>query len=245
MNASHEPVLHAERFRPEAAPATVCLDIACARGSVTVLTGPSRESTGRWLEAIAALRPTAGRLRILDDTVHGAEPLRHRIGYVDAHAPLLSTFDVRMNVMLPRLYHRREPRADAARTAERLLDRIGYEGPRNEPPARLNALERFQALLARALALEPPLLIIDEPFDIDIAIHWRSLGQRIRALARDDERAVLVATRNLAFAAESADQFVFIDDDCVRVHASWREFSADSRVARFIEQLPFAVEASS
>lgn len=241
MTASPErTVLQAQCVRPAAAPAASGLDMSCARASVTVVTGPSAAMASRWLEGLAAWRPVTGRLRVLDDAVHDPRELRRRIGYADPQAPLLSTLDVRMNVMLPRLYHLREPRAQAAGIAERILDRIGYAGPRDEPPARLGKLERIQVLLARALALDPPLVIIDEPFDIAIAAAWRPLGERIHALAHEDGRTVLVATRNLAFAAAHADQLVFVDRETARAFGSWSEFAADARVAEFIARLPFA-----
>lgn len=241
MNVVREPVLRAERVRPGTAPALAGLDLSCERGSVTVLTGPTADETSRWLEVLAVLRPATGCLRILDD--RDARDVRQRIGYADTRAPLLSTSDVRMNVMLPRLYHWRESRAKAARVADRILDHLGYAGPRDEPPARLDALETIQALVARALALDPPLLIIDEPFDVAIAPHWQSLGNRIRALASDDGRAVLVATRNLAFAAAHADQLVFVAGEALHVHADWPSFASDPGVAQFIDRMPFAVKA--
>lgn len=247
MNAQSDLLLDAEHVRPARFESTAGLDLTCRRRSMTVLTGPSSVASSAWLETLAALGALAGgRLRLLDGEDEGPHntALRQKIGYVDTRAPLLSTLDVRMNVMLPRLYHYGESKPVARRYADRVLDRLDYMGPRDVLPARLGALETLQVLLARALALDPSLLFVDEPFALDTISAWRTLAQHLGALALDDGRGVLVATRNLEFAARHADQLVFVAaDGHATPYPGWPEFRATPEPAAFLADLPFALES--
>ncbi|HEX6928612.1 MAG TPA: hypothetical protein VF267_05150 [Gammaproteobacteria bacterium] len=198
---------------------------------ISVLTGPSAASNSRCLEAFAnnSARAANGR----------------PCGFADAAAPLLSTFDVRMNVMLPRLYHFREPRAAARRHADALLDRTGFEGSRDETPARLTPLETMQALIARALALESSRIFINEPFSMETITSWPHLGDCLRSLAREGDTGVVVATRNLAFASTCADNMIFVHDGVIESYESWQAFAAAPGPSGFIGALPFAPGAQA
>lgn len=231
-------VLRAQALEVAGAGARRAIDLVCERGSITVITGPSAWATTRWLEALAGLRPAAGGTVRVDGVAAGEAPGR-TFGYVDSNAPLLSSLSVRANVMLPAMHHHGESRDKARRFADRLLDRVGFEGPRTEPPARLSPVGNAQALLARALALDPPLVFIDEPFEMQTIASWKRLADCLGMLAGDDNRIVLVATRNLAFAADRADRLVYIGDNDTRVYDGWPAFSSAEETAAFIATLPF------
>ena len=214
------------------------IDLECRRGMMTVITGPSLPETGSWLRTLAGIEPAAsGRRRILGH--EDPAGTWRACGYVDPEAPLLSTLDVRMNIMLPRLYHLGESHAAARRFTDRLLDEIGYTARRDVPPARLSPLANMQALLARALALEPRLLFLDEPFSLATIAHWPQLAEPIVANARDRDRSVMLATRNLDFAARHADQLVHVDGEHVSVHHGWREYLDAAVPLAFVQGLPF------
>lgn len=231
-------LLTANNLLPESMrAASAGLDLECRRGDIAVLTGINASITTAFLRTLAGRYPPArGTLDIAVAKPGGDRPAT---GYIDLRAPLVSTFDVRMNVMLPRLYHLGEPHAEAKRVADDLLQRFGYQDPPDEVPARLDSLQQLQALLARGLALDPAIVFIDEPFPIEIAAHWQSIAASIRSIARDDGRAVIVATQNLAFAKMHADTIVLIDSDSTHRYSGWRDFHEAPHSQEFIARLPF------
>lgn len=228
------PLLLAEALRPKP-PAAGVLDIECRRQTLTVMTGPRADETSAWLGTLAGFVPAVSGTLQLPEAANGTP----RIGYVDVATPLLSTMDVRMNVMLPRLYHLGETHGAAQRAAEKLLERIGYAGPADVPPARLSPLEHRQALLARALALDPPLVFLDEPFTLGDVACWEVLENSIAALSENEQRAVVLVTRNLDFAAKVADRLVHVDGDRVSVHDSWDAFARAPGASAFLDHTPF------
>lgn len=192
---------------------------------ITVITGTDAGETASWLE------------RTADE--HGGD---NRHAFADTRTPLLSIFDVRMNVMLPRLYHLKASKPEARRMADALLDRAGFDGARDATPARLSALETVQALIARALALDPSRVFINEPFQMETVAAWYRIEKCLVSLARDRRLAVFVATHNLAFAAACADRMVYVREGEAEVYESWPMFAAANGPAAFIRALPFAVE---
>lgn len=247
MNAIPHAPLRTERLRVHAARGEP-LDLRCEGGSVTVITGASAHETSAWLETLALLRaPCEGRVHLLDcsggEDERARIALRRRVGYADVNSPLVSSMNVRMNVMLPLLYHHSARHDDARQAADRALEHFDYDAPGNAAPARLSALNSLRALLARAIALDPAIVFIDEPFRISVAASWSAIGAQIESLAREDGRTVLVATRNLSFAAASADQVVFIEHGCAGAYAGWHAFARAERPAAFIAALPFASTA--
>src|SRR5690606_34448176 len=131
----------------------------------------------------------------------------------------------------------------ARRFADALLDRAGFNGPRDATPARLPALETMQALIARALALDPSCVFVNEPFQMETIASWQRLEEYLVSLARDRRLAVFVATRNLAFAAARADRVIYLREGETETYESWRAFATASAPAAFIGALPFAIEA--
>src|SRR5690606_6746885 len=163
-------------------------------------------------------------------------------GYVDLRAPLLSILDVRGNVMLPRVYHLREAETLARRQAERLLERCGYTGTTTAMPAQLDQLARLRALLARALALEPHLLFVDEPFHVDIVAAWEEIGSLLHELSNGGI-TVVIATHNLAFIAAHAQQIVLLDETGAHHCGDWASFAASDAGRQLRRRLPFVTAA--
>lgn len=135
---------------------------------VLVLFGPSGSGKSTTLKAIAGLlRPDQGRIAVRGETYFDADrgvevpAHRRRIGYVPQHHALFPFLDVARNVAfgLPRA----ERRADNPRV-HALLEELGIAHLRDARPADLSGGERQRVSLARALAVNPALLVLDEPF---------------------------------------------------------------------------------
>lgn len=102
-------------------------------------------------------------------------------------------------------------RADAIATADRFLEAVGLQDKRNEHPSRLSGGQKQRAAIARALCMEPRVLLFDEPTS---ALDPTLVGEVLRvmeALVREGT-TMLVVTHEMSFARDAADRVYFMDD---------------------------------
>ena len=162
------------------------VDLTVPDGSLTAILGPSGCGKTTLLRIVAGFeRPDGGRVRLGDRQVAGAggafvPPERRRVGLVPQEAALFPHLDVAGNVGfgLPR---RHRP----GRVAE-LLELVGLPGYERRRPYELSGGEQARVALARALAPQPEVVLLDEPF--------AALDAALRAEIREDVRDVLRGT---------------------------------------------------
>ena len=145
------------------------VDVRIARGEFVAIMGPSGSGKSTLLNVLGALdRPDGGRYRFegtdvaaLDDDA--ASALRNRrIGFVFQSFHLLPRLSVLENVLLPLRYAGQDD-ADAPARARSLLERIGLGERIGHRPHELSGGQQQRAAIARALLMQPPLLLADEP----------------------------------------------------------------------------------
>ncbi len=150
-------------------PALAGVDLAIAPGEFVAITGASGSGKSTLLNILGCLdRPCAGRYLLegtdvatLDD--EAASTVRNRrIGFVFQSFHLLPRLTVRENVLLPRRYDRDDD-PDATARAERLLCRVGLGDRLDHRPTQLSGGQMQRAAVARALLMQPALLLADEP----------------------------------------------------------------------------------
>ena len=138
-------------------------------GDFVAITGQSGSGKSSLLNILGCLdHPTSGHYLIegrdvatLDDEA-GSDIRNRRIGFVFQSFHLLPRLTVLENVLLPLRFHR-DPPADAHRHAHELLDRVGLSERRDHRPSELSGGQMQRAAIARALLLQPALLLADEP----------------------------------------------------------------------------------
>lgn len=245
-----EAILRAENLMPQgrAEAGASGLDLLLRAGEIAVLTGTDEREKSRWLQTLAALKsPAAGRLTLLGHATASrslqSAGSRSRVGYVSVDAPLLSSLNIRANVALPRVYRLDEDFDRSLEAADRQLDRLGFSGNRSAFPFGLNPCEQIQALLARALALDPLILFLHEPFALSYLTCWQTFGNTLASIARQERVALVTATQNLAFAKAHADYLIHVDNGTAKCLPGWPAFSAsrDEKVAGFLKAMPFDV----
>jgi lipoprotein-releasing system ATP-binding protein len=146
------------------------IDLTLARGEFTALIGPSGSGKSTLLNLIGLLdRPTAGRIEVagedaaaLDEV--GATALRGRaIGFIFQYHHLLPAFTALENVMMPALAARGRYDDEMRGRAAMLLDRVGLTPWRDSKASAISGGQQQRVAIARALAMNPALVLADEP----------------------------------------------------------------------------------
>ena len=164
-----------KRFGDFVAVGEVSLDVDS--GSLTALLGPSGSGKSTLLRIIAGLEtPTSGRIVIAGQDVTGVSPQKRGIGFVFQHYAAFKHMTVRENVAFG-LKVRRRPRAEIRERVDELLALVQLDGFGDRYPSQLSGGQRQRMGLARALAPEPEVLLLDEPFG--------ALDARVRAELRE------------------------------------------------------------
>jgi lipoprotein-releasing system ATP-binding protein len=184
------------------------IDLVLAAGEFCAVMGPSGSGKSTLLNIVGLLdRPTAGHLSIcgedtvlLDDT-RLTQLRARRIGFVFQYHHLLGAFTALENVMLPMLGAAEFPNASMVERATELLDTVGLSNRRDNLATHLSGGEQQRVAVARALAMQPALLLADEPtgnLDTKSADVVFSL---IHTINRTRGMAVLFVTHNPELAA--------------------------------------------
>src|SRR5215210_6517205 len=140
------------------------VSLAIAGGSLTALLGPSGSGKSTLLRVIAGLeQPDAGEVLILGEAVTGLAPQKRGVGFVFQHYAAFKHLTVRENVAFG-LKIRKRPKAEIAERVEELLALVQLDGLADRYPSQLSGGQRQRMALARALAVQPRILLLDEPF---------------------------------------------------------------------------------
>jgi osmoprotectant transport system ATP-binding protein len=204
-----------KRYR-DGPPALDGVSLAVEEGRVLVLLGTSGAGKTTALKLVnRLLAPDSGRVVVFGEDAARADPiaLRRRIGYVIQEVGLLPHLSVAENVSLvPRLLGW-EPARRRARARE-LLELLGLDAERvlDARPRELSGGQQQRVGLARALAAEPPLLLMDEPFGALDPITRRLLQDEFRALQQRLSKTVLLVTHDVREALRLGDEVAVMHD---------------------------------
>jgi molybdate transport system ATP-binding protein len=218
------------------------LDVAWTAGEeVAVLFGPSGAGKTLTLQCLAGLIPPDGGRVVVDGQVFydaaagvALPPQRRRIGYVFQGYALFPHLTVADNLAFGL---RDRPRAERAARTRAVMERLGLGGLERRYPRELSGGQQQRVALGRALAIDPALLLLDEPLSALDQPLRRALRDELRAILHDWGTAAVVVTHDFTEAYRLGDRIVVYQDGRViqaapRSALLWRP--ASEAVARII-----------
>jgi sulfate transport system ATP-binding protein len=174
-------------------------------GSLVALLGPSGSGKSTLLRIVAGLeRPDAGTVRIAGEDVTGAAAQDRGIGFVFQHYAAFKHMTVFDNVAFG-LKVRRRPRAEIRARVDELLALVQLDGMAKRFPSQLSGGQRQRMGLARALAVEPRVLLLDEPFGALDARVRKELRAWLRRLHDETKTTTVIVTHDQEEAMEVAE----------------------------------------
>jgi len=206
------------------------LDLEVAAGETLVLLGRSGSGKTTALKMVnALLTPVSGEVFVEGKPTREWNPilLRRRIGYVIQESGLFPHFTVERNVaVVPELVGWERGRIDAR--VDELLSRLGLppEDYRSRYPRELSGGQRQRVGVARALAAEPSLLLMDEPFGALDPVTRRELQRQFVTLRKTWTKTSLFVTHDVREALALATRIALLHEGRLEIVASPREFLA-------------------
>ena len=197
------------------------IDLELGKSEFCALMGPSGSGKSTLLNVMGLLdHPTSGRLFLSAREATGLDDraltrLRGRsIGFVFQYHHLIPAFTARENVLMPMLVDRGRPDAAMRSRADALLESVGLARWRDNMANNMSGGQQQRVAVARALAMDPPLLLADEPTGNLDTKSAQGVFDLMREVSRARGTTVLVVTHNHAF-AEQCDRIIELVDGAI------------------------------
>jgi phospholipid/cholesterol/gamma-HCH transport system ATP-binding protein len=219
------------------------VDLSAERGETVVVLGRSGMGKSVLLKLIVGLQqPDSGSIRILGRDIVGLEmdslnEVRMKIGFLFQQAALYDSLSVEQNVEFPLLRHTTLSDAERKERARGLLASVGMEQDLTKMPSDISGGMQKRVGLARALALDPDILLFDEPTSGLDPITAAEIGQLIVKLKKERNLTSVVVTHDVQGAKSFADRLVLLRDGKVVIDGTFvqLERSPDPFVVQFLK----------
>ncbi len=206
-------------------------------GSLTALLGPSGGGKSTLLRVIAGLEtPDSGKVVIAGEDATSTPPQRRNVGFVFQHYAAFKHMTVRKNVAFG-LTIRKRPQEEIDARVNELLELVHLDGFADRYPSQLSGGQRQRMALARALAVQPRVLLLDEPFGALDATVRKELRLWLRRLHDEVHVTTVFVTHDQEEAMEVAEQIVVLnhgDIEQVGAPRDLYEKPANEFVMRFV-----------
>jgi phospholipid/cholesterol/gamma-HCH transport system ATP-binding protein len=218
--SANEAVIRFEEVSKSFGTKKVLQDVSfdIARGTAFCILG--RSGTGKSVTLklmIGLLKPEQGRIFVGNQEITGLHPsklppVRKTIGFLFQNAALFDSLSVGENVAFPLRRHTNKPEADIRDRASEKLAQVGLDNEFDKMPADLSGGMRKRAGLARALALDPSILLVDEPSAGLDPMTSAEIDRLLLKLKSERETTLVVVTHNIPSARRMGDEFVVMHE---------------------------------
>lgn len=219
------------------------IDLEVARGETLAVLGRSGTGKSVLLKLLVGLEPPdSGSIRILGQEIAGLamdqlNGIRKKIGFLFQAAALYDSLTVGDNVEFPLRRHTDLSDADRKKKTRELLASVGMDGEQEKMPSDLSGGMQKRVGLARALALDPEILLFDEPTSGLDPITSAEVGQLIVKLKQERNLTSIVVTHDIHGARLFADRAVLLKEGIVVVDGTFGQLakSRDPFVVQFLK----------
>jgi len=218
------------------------IDLEVSRGETLTILGRSGGGKSVLLRLIIGLQqPDAGSIEIdgheiVEQPLDRLNAVRKKLGFLFQYSALYDSLTVEENVIFPLRRHTDLPDAECRQHAAELLARVGLEGDGDKLPGQISGGMKKRVALARALALDPETILLDEPtagLDPITAAEIIDLVQRLQEARRT---SAVVVTHDLRSIEALADRVALLHDGKILIEGSFDEVkeSDDNFVSAFL-----------
>lgn len=211
------------------------VSLSASEGDVISMIGSSGSGKSTFLRCINLLEmPDSGRVYVGDEFIRmkknrrgemvpvnskQVDRIRTRLGMVFQLFNLWTHMTVLQNVTEAPVHVLRKPKKEATLSAMKLLEKVGIADKANHYPAQLSGGQQQRAAIARALAMEPDVLMFDEPTS---ALDPELVGEVLRVMQKlaEEGRTMIIATHEMGFAREASSHVIFLDEGRIEEEGS-------------------------
>jgi phospholipid/cholesterol/gamma-HCH transport system ATP-binding protein len=194
------------------------ISLSVKRGETLAVLGRSGTGKSVLLRVIIGLeKPDSGAVRIHSQDIGGLAldqlgEIRKKMGFLFQHAALYDSLTVEQNVAFPLQHHRKEmSKSERSDRVRGLLAEVGMDGALAKMPSDISGGMQKRVGLARALVLEPDILLLDEPTAGLDPISSREINDLVLRLQQEHHMASIVVTHDLYSAKTIASQLALLD----------------------------------
>src|SRR3954452_17139037 len=199
------------------------VSLAIPGGSLTALLGPSGSGKSTLLRVMAGLEQSdEGDVTILGEDATGVPARKRGVGFVFQHYAAFKHMTVEKNISFG-LDIRKRPKAETKARVEELLELVQLQGLAKRYPSQLSGGQRQRMALARALAVDPKVLLLGEPFGALDARVRKELREWLRRLHDETKTTTVIVTHDQEEAMEVADEVVVMNQGRIEQIAGPRE----------------------
>jgi len=218
------------------------IDLSVARGETLAVLGRSGTGKSVLLKLLIGLqKPDAGSIRINGKEIADLDrkqlnEVRKRVGFLFQQAALYDSMTVEQNVEFPLSRHTEMSSEDLKKRARELLASVGMEKDLEKMPSEISGGMQKRVGLARAIALEPGIVLFDEPTAGLDPITAAEIGQLISQLKEKHQMASIVVTHDIHGAKQFSDRVVMLNEGNILVEGTFADLekSKDKFVAQFL-----------